>query len=253
MYLIQMRPEQIQDAVRRNVPVVMPAGCVEYHGPHLPIGTDFLIANAVCVEAEKRVECAVAPPLSFAPTLAWAAAPEEGEADFDPEAFFVYARETLRCIAKMGFRRIYILQHHQGPDGLEVLCLKRAAMEVLRETVHTWGAGWGRGPTEELPIPNVFNWIRIEYIDTFSEYPGPYPGRIPIGHAGKGETQLIMASLPDTVRMGALDTLDRLPSWLEDSTEADAEEGRAWIEFCVQGWVRELGQGTTPPGGDGGD
>ena len=41
MRFVEMRPEQLQDAVRRNVPVLMPAGVVEYHGPHLPIGTDF--------------------------------------------------------------------------------------------------------------------------------------------------------------------------------------------------------------------
>ena len=32
MYLVKMRPEQIQDAVRRHVPVLMSAGSVEYHG-----------------------------------------------------------------------------------------------------------------------------------------------------------------------------------------------------------------------------
>ena len=242
MYLTHMRPEQSQDAVQRHVPVLMAAGCIEYHGPHLPIGTDFLIANSVCVEAEKRVECVMAPPLSLAPTLAWAAGPEEGEIDFDPEVFFLYARETMRRITAMGFRRIYILQHHQGPDGLEVLCLKRAAMEVVRETVHKWGAGWGRGPTDELPIPHIFSWIQVFFIDSFSKYPGPYPGNVPIGHAGKGETQLIMASSPETVRMEALETLDKLPLWLEDANEADAEEGRQWLEFCIQGWVEELGR-----------
>jgi len=246
MYLIHMRPEQVQDAVQRNVAVVIPAGCTEYHGPHLPIGTDFLIANAVCERAEKRVECVVGPPLSMAPTMAWAAGPDEGEVDFEPEAFFVYVREVLRRIAAMGFRRIYVLQHHQGPDGLEVLCIKRAAGEVVRETVHKWGPRWGRRPTEDLPIPDIFGWIRVAYIDSFSEYPGPRPGRIPVGHAGRGETQLIMGALPDTVRMEALDTLDRLPRWLEDATEADADEGRAWIEFCVDGWVTELSGGVEP-------
>ena len=248
MYLIHMRPEQVQDAVARNVPILMPAGCVEYHGPHLPIGTDFLIANSICVAAEKRVECVMAPPLQFAPTLDWAAGPEEGEADFDPEAFFQYARESLRRIAAMGFRRIYILQHHQGPDGLEVLCLKRAAGEVIRETVKEWGAGWGRGPGDELPNPDIFGWIRIAYLDSFSEYPGPTEGQVPVGHAGKGETQLIMASLPETVRMEALATLDRLPIWLEDADQADAEEGRQWLEFCIEGWVKELGRGIEPAG-----
>jgi len=31
-----------------------------------------------------------------------------------------------------------------------------------------------------------------------------------------------------------------MPPWLNDSNEADAEEGKRWIEFCVQGWVNEL-------------
>ncbi len=48
MILVKMRPEELKDAVKRNIPIIMAAGVVEYHGPHLPIGTDFLIANAVC-------------------------------------------------------------------------------------------------------------------------------------------------------------------------------------------------------------
>ena len=63
---------------------------------------------------------------------------------------------------------------------------------------------------------------------------------MPVGHGGRGETQLIMGSLPETVRMEALDTLDQTPPWLEDATKADAAEGKKWIDFCVNGWVREL-------------
>jgi hypothetical protein len=46
MILVKMRPEELKDAVKQNIPIIMAAGVVEYHGPHLPIGTDFLIANA---------------------------------------------------------------------------------------------------------------------------------------------------------------------------------------------------------------
>jgi len=245
MYLVHMRPEQIQDAVRRNVPVLMAAGVVEYHGPHLPVGTDFLIANEVCGRVEKRCECVVAPPLPLGPTLSWAAGAEEGEIDFEPEAFFVYVRQVLKHIAAMGFKRIYVLQHHQGPEGLQVLCLKRAAMELVRDTVREWGEGWGRWPEGERPIPGIFKWVQLGFIDSFSDYPDSDAERVPVGHGGRGETQLMMAALPGSVRMEALDTLQEVPRWLEDATAADAAAGERWIEFCVTGWVQELSAGVT--------
>jgi hypothetical protein len=98
-------------------------------------------------------------------------------------------------------------------------------------------------------MANVFGWIQVAYIDSFSEYPSPQSERVPVGHAGRGETQLIMGSLPGTVRMQALGSLAQLPRWLEDAEQADADQGRWWIEFCAQGWARELSRGTTPPDG----
>ena len=106
MILVKMRPEQLQDAVKRNVPVIMPAGVIEYHGPHLPIGTDFLIANAVCDGVEKKCECVLAPPLPYGPTMSWAAGPDEGEVDFAPEPFFLYVKEILKRLMDMGFKNV---------------------------------------------------------------------------------------------------------------------------------------------------
>lgn len=240
MYLIKMRPEQVRDAVARNVPVLMPAGVVEYHGPHLPIGTDFLIANAVCEEVERRSACVMAPALPLGPTMSWAAGPEDGEIDFEPEAFYQYVHEVLKRLALMGFRRIYVLQHHQGDEGLECLCLRRAVMEMARDTGQAWGPGYGRKAEREWPNPELFRRVIVAHIDTYSDYPSPEAERVPVGHGGRGETQLIMAALPETVRMAALDTLAERPYWLHDSEAGRADEGRRWIEFCVQGWVKEL-------------
>jgi len=240
MQLITMRPEQIREAVARNAPVLIPAGVVEYHGPHLPIGADFLIANAVCVEVERRCECVLAPALPLGPTMSWAAGPEDGEIDFEPEAFYVYVREMLVRVAMIGFQRIYVLQHHQGDEGLQCLCLRRAAMELVRDTGAAWGPGYGRKGEASWPNPDLFRRVVVAHIDTYSEYPSPQAERIPIGHGGRGETQLIMAALPETVRMAALDTLVERPYWLHDAEDANADEGRRWLEFCVQGWVQEL-------------
>lgn len=230
-----MRPEEIKDAVGRDVPAIIAAGSVEYHGPHLPIGTDFLIAQAVVTRAESLCECVVMPPLPFSSTMFWAAGPEDGEFDFDPDAILVYAREFLRGIARVGFRRVYILQHHQGDDGLPALTLRRAAVEITRETGKSWGRGWGRNPECEYPNPKLFRQFQVAYVDSFSRYPTPDAERIPIGHGSKGETQLIMGSHPDTVNMRALDVLcekeEGLPYWLQDSHLATSEGGGALAGF----------------------
>lgn len=59
----KLTPDKIQVAVARNVPVLMAAGVVEYHGPHLPVCTDLMMAGAVCEEEDRRCECVLAPPL----------------------------------------------------------------------------------------------------------------------------------------------------------------------------------------------
>lgn len=245
MRLIHMTPSQIQDAVRRNVPVLMAAGVVEYHGPHLPVGTDLLMASAVCDEAEKRCECVVAPQLCYGPTLGWAGTGREGDMDFDPEAFYAFARETLKRIFAMGFRRIYALQFHQGENGLQSLCLRRAAADIVREVVSAWGGAWGREDPGALPEKDIFGVFSVATLDTFSRFPGNGDLELNFAHAGCGETQFILATHPGLVDMGSLDHADpALHKWLGDAEKADAETGRQWFEYCVRGWVRELKGGT---------
>ncbi|QHT59600.1 creatininase family protein [Paenibacillus lycopersici] len=242
MRYVMMKPDEIREAVRRNVPVLLAAGAVEYHGPHLPIGTDVLIAESLIERVAGRCECIVLPPLPFAPTMLWAAGPADGEFDFDPDALAGYAEELFRGLLAVGFRRIYVVQHHQGREGLPALTLRRAAAKVTRALTLDWGAEWGR-ERAPLPEPAIFSLIRVAQIDEFAAYASPEAERIPIGHAGKGETQLIWAAYPDAVEMDkfhALAASEPLPSWLLDTAEASREEGERWLDFCAEGWVKEL-------------
>jgi len=238
MYLIKMRPGQLKDFVTANIPVILSAGSIEYHGPHLPIGTDFLIADSIIEMIEKRIPngCVVAPPLPFSSTMNWAGAVTEGDVDFSPDALYIYAREVLTQLTDIGFKRIYILQHHQGPEGLPCLSLRRAAAEVIRNITKQWGCSWGRMLPENNPNPKIFELIKIAYADSFSEK----PGEMPVGHGGKGETQLIMTAYPETVKTDELSSLSEVPEWLKDAMQASEREGKEWLELCVNGWIREL-------------
>jgi creatinine amidohydrolase len=42
-------------------PVLLPVGALEQHGPHLPLGTDGLLASAVAADTAARVGGLVAP------------------------------------------------------------------------------------------------------------------------------------------------------------------------------------------------
>ena len=240
MHLVELRPAQLEKAVKNNIPVVMVAGCVEYHGPHLPIGTDLLIGEAILTRVEKQIPegCIVATPLPYAPTMNWAGSAAEGDMDFSPDTLHLYAREVFYRLTQMGFRRIYVLQHHQGAEGLPALSLKKAAADVVRNVTKAWGAGWGRQNTATLPVPGIFDLIKIAHADSFSDYTG-LNGPMPVGHGGKGETQLMLAGFPELVEINALD-ITTAPEWLKDAPEAAVLEGVQWLHFCVEGWVREL-------------
>lgn len=241
MFLIEMRSNQIQDAVKRNIPIIIPAGVVEYHGPHLPVGTDILIAEAVCRKIEKSHECIVAPSFPYGSTMNWAGGAKDGEIDFDPDTLYIYSKEVFKGFIDMGFRRIYVLQHHQGSEGLQTLCLKKAAGEVIREIVKGWKPGWGRKPEETWPIPEIFNMIMVAHPDSYFTYLNKKQDFINFQHAGKCETEFILAAKSNTVCMDALISEDRESlEWIETAFAADVEDGKRWIELCAKTWIQEL-------------
>ena len=48
MELIKMLYDEIQDAVDRKVPFIIPIGTLEYHARHAPCGTDTLVDLSRC-------------------------------------------------------------------------------------------------------------------------------------------------------------------------------------------------------------
>ncbi len=99
--------------------VVLPIGSTEQHGPHLPVGTDTLIVEAVVEGTTQQlgdVECL------FLPTL-WVSKSNEHSAF---AGTITFARDTLcrvvediaESVARAGFRRLVFLNAHGGNAGL---------------------------------------------------------------------------------------------------------------------------------------
>jgi len=60
-----MRPGQLEAAARRFPVVYVPFGCIEWHGRHLPLGTDALKAHGILVKCAERFGGVVYPPVYF--------------------------------------------------------------------------------------------------------------------------------------------------------------------------------------------
>lgn len=200
---------------------VLPVGSTEQHGPALPLGTDFLVAEAFADTVADREDVAVLPTLpvgvsehhrQFHGTL-WAS----------PETFERYVAETVESIASHGVHKVAIVNGHGG----NVDALARAARRLR-------GDGTAFAPT--------WNWWESvpELSDDLFETEG--------GHAGPAETSLLLALADTLVREDAIeDAGEGVPeSW--GSRVHGASVGFDTIDFTPTGAVGDPTEGSKEAG-----
>jgi creatinine amidohydrolase len=110
----------IGDVLSSDSIIVVPLGAVEQHGPHLPLGTDLVVAEAVAratIEAHGATHDAwMLPPLGFT---------KSNEHAWSPGTIWLSAQTLLsvlddigRCIATTPARRVLFLNGHGGNSAL---------------------------------------------------------------------------------------------------------------------------------------
>jgi len=111
-YFIDLTQPEIATQLSHNPLVILPAGSVEQHGPHLPTGTDIYAANVISHAVAERMDGLVLPggPLGVTPMHA----PFEGTITLTPETYMQVVRETCVSTANHGARRCLILNWHEG-------------------------------------------------------------------------------------------------------------------------------------------
>lgn len=227
----------IRSAANDNIPVLIPCGAVEYHGPHLPVGADTLIADTLADMIEKNCRCIVMPHIPYSPTYFWAGAPTDGEIDFSSDALYLYAKELFKGLLKVGFRRIYVIQHHQGQNGAPDVCLKKAAADVIAEVSKEYGAGWGARLDNKYG--DILSAVKVFQLDSFTEC----DSNDGLSHAGKLETEIVMQNYGRTVDMSLL-TADIINSkrYLKNGRPdlADKKHGEKILKKIADSWIKEI-------------
>ena len=253
MRLQHLLPHQLKQVIAEGWPLLVPTGCVEYHGPHLPLGVDTLLVEHLLAETAARIKCVVAPPIWYGPASHAVSGPDLGSLDVSTERFGRHVKDILAGFWDMGWRWIIVGVHHQGMEGPESLAIRQAAAEVMFERTHAerGDAWWGKAPLDAAD--NVFERIQV--------WPSVLPAAAAQGiemadHAGYYETAFMLAAHPDLVDLRRLDQTEApgifasaLPTvpWYANRAGSEAQratevEGRRMFEIMVTAWAARVAQ-----------
>ncbi len=238
MRLENCYPDYLEDAKKRNVPLFLPVGTMEYHANHLPLGTDTQVAYHICERIEKEREIIIAPPIWYGCASYAVCGPEGNSIDMDGRVLNDTMYNIYMSLLKSGFRQIYTVIAHQTeePNPTETACLDASRRVIFKYLEETRGIGWwGSRQMQNFYSTmdnndNPWSWIRVMPI-----YP---PRDLEEDHAGEIETSWLWELRPDLVRPEKFGTTD---DWFaECAVNASPEKGKEAIDTIVSYWLNYL-------------
>ncbi|MBP0614275.1 creatininase family protein [Jiella mangrovi] len=208
--------KDLQDAV-----AVLPIAAIEQHGPHLPLGTDAILADAMVERVIARLPAEVG--ATFLPVFRLGKSTEHtdfpGTLSLDWRTVTSALIEIGEGLADAGFRRLVIVNAHGGNTPV----MDTAALELRK--------------THKLLV-GTCSWLRFGYPQ------GLLPGEeIDLGiHGGAVETALMLHFRPELVRKGEIARFASLQSRLAEShthLRAHGRLGFGWMagDLNVRGVV----------------
>ncbi len=175
---------EVRDALEQGYDtIIVAAGSIEQHGPHLPEITDTLIGTALVKEITTRL------PMSLqGPTISIGCSEHHmtlpGSVTLSHETFIAVVRDVARSLARHGFKTVVFIPSHGGNFA------------PLKEAV--------AGLSDELAGVQVLAFTDlvgfVEVMSGVASRFGVSP-EIAGAHAGETETSIDLHLRPDLVRM----------------------------------------------------
>ena len=174
---------------RDRAPLLLPVGATEQHGPHLPLGTDHLLAAAVACSVAERVSGIVAPALAYG----FKSQPKCGggqhfcgTTSLDSATLVGSVRDTVREFYRHGVRNLVVVNGHYENQWFLIEGIDLAMREI--------GAGSG------LTIMRLEYWDFLTPRTLAQVFPEGFPG-FALEHAAVIETSMMLHYHPDLVRV----------------------------------------------------
>ncbi len=112
-----LREEEFEEAIKESGGVcILPVGCLEKHGQHLPVGTDVIHITEIAKRAAEKEPVMIFPTMYFGEKTG--AGEFRGTVIFSLELRLRILKETCREIARNGFRKILFYNGHGGNGDL---------------------------------------------------------------------------------------------------------------------------------------
>ena len=159
---------------------LLPVGATEQHGPHLPTGTDTIIARELCNAVSARTGAPVLPALSIGSSYGHGTI-LAGTLSLPPERLSDIVRDTVTWAATSGITRVLAVNGHFG---------NQASLSIAGDHL--------RHEHPELRFGTLNWWTLTPAIAAETLADGEDV------HANRAETSLMMAVAPELVRMDHL-------------------------------------------------
>ena len=191
---VELNPQEFVERLSHAPIAYLPLGTLEWHGRHLPLGTDGLISSGFFIELAKKVGGIVLPMLFLGPDTfknvrgkAYDGMDIESDPSVDPQQLV----GSAYWVSEAYFKQI-----------LEVILkqLKRAGFKII--------VAHGHGPSTMLFAKYTDEWQKEFGLSLYTCWRKEEPGKIGLqtDHAATNETSLMMALCPELV------ILDNLPA-----------------------------------------
>jgi creatinine amidohydrolase len=202
--------------------VVLPMGATEQHGPHLPTGTDALLATEVAERAVSIAAAEATRDFVIAPSLRVGASdhhhPFGGTLSLGPETLLSVVLDIAHSVVRAGGRRLVLINGHGGNTGV---CHAAAAAASSR---------W------EVAVAHLDYW----------DVADPEADGTPVpGHAGAFETSMVLAVRSELVapvpyretppplgpaNLHSAEVWRRIEGYTDQPDRAAAARGEQWLD-----------------------
>jgi len=249
-----LREEEFRDAIKTSGGVcILPVGCLEKHGQHLPVGTDVIHITEIAKRAAEIEPVCVFPTMYFGEKTG--AGEFLGTVIFSPELRLQILKETCSEIYRNGFNKILIYNGHGGNQAMISYFMRGLLYEKTPYSVFDYSLGSDFATPKKI-LNEGFSFLTTEDRKILQAYNDE---KKRFGHADFIETGWVYGVRPETVRLDKMNQescesthrfdefsskrINTPFSWMANfpnSVEGDMHEGmneriaKAMVEYSVK-------------------